>query len=80
MKLNIENNTISETDAKKKLSTLNEIKKAELKKYEICTSTQKDLLNFFNDLLKTILIDNDNENDNENKNGNKNDNMIKKIK
>ena len=49
---NIENNTISEIDAKKKLNTLNEIKKAELKKYKICTPTQKDLLNLFDVFIK----------------------------
>ena len=78
---NIKNNTISEIHAKKKLNTLNETKKAELKKYKICTPTQKELLNLFDDLLKTILNDNDNDNndndndnDNENKNENKNRN------
>ena len=48
-----------------------------MKKYKIHTPTQKDLLNFFNDLLKTILTDNDNGD--ENKNRNKSDNMIKKL-
>ena len=85
---NIKNNTISE------LNTLNEIKKAEFKKYKKRTPIQKELLNLFDDLLKTILTDNDNDhdndndndnndddndNDNENKNRNKNDNMIKKL-
>ena len=68
---NIENNTISEIDAKKDLKRLFKIKKAELKKYKIRTSTQKELLNLFDDLLKAILINNDNDNDN---NDNDNDN------
>ena len=85
---NIRNNTISEINAKKNLFTLIRIKKAEIIKYEKRTSTQKELLNLFNDLLKTILTDkilmpskddvndndNDNENENENENGNNNDN------
>ena len=70
---NIENNTISETDAKKKLNTLNKIKNTELKKYKIRTPSQKKLLNLFDDLLKTVLINNDNDNDNVNENNNDND-------
>ena len=46
--------------------------------YKKRTSTQKELLNLFNDLLKTILInnnnDNDNDNDNDNNDNNDNDN------
>ena len=53
---NIENHTISEIDAKKDLNTLNKIKNAELKKYKIRTPTQKDLLNLFDDLLKTMTM------------------------
>ena len=71
---NIKNNTISEIDAKKDLNTLNKIKNAEIIKYKKRTSTQKELLNLFNDLLKTILINNDNENENGNDNENVNDN------
>ena len=71
---NIKNNTISETDAKKDLKRLFKIKNVELKKYKIHTPTQKDLLNLFNVLLKTILVNNDNDNNNENVNGNNNDN------
>ena len=57
---NIKNNTIREIDAKKKnLITLNKIKNAELVKYKIRTSTQKELLNLFDDLSDTILTDND---------------------
>ena len=70
---NIKNNTISEIDAKKDLNTLNKIKNAEIIKYKKRTSTQKELLNLFNDLLKTILINNDNANDNDN-NDSDNDN------
>ena len=54
---NIRNNTISEIHAKKDLNTLNEIKNAEIIKYKRCTSKQKELLNLFNDLLDTILLD-----------------------
>ena len=71
---NIKNNTISEIDAKKKLNTLYKIKNAEIIKYKIRTSTQKELLSLFNDLLKTILINNDNDNDNDNENVNENNN------
>ena len=71
---NIKNNTISVIDAKKELKTLIKIKNAELKKYRIRTSTQKELLNLFNDFLDTILTDNVNVNENVNKNVNDNDN------
>ena len=54
---NIRNNTISEIHAKKYLNTLNEIKNAEIIKYKRHTPEQKQLLNLFNDLLDTILID-----------------------
>ena len=75
----------------KKLKTLIKIKNAEIIKYKICTSTQKELLNLFNDLLDTILTDkilmsskddvndNDSENDNDNDNENDNENMIKQL-
>ena len=73
---NIKNNTISIIDTKKELNTLNKIKNIEIIKYKKCTTTQKELINLFNDLLKTVLIDkilmpsedDDNENDNENEN------------
>ena len=63
-------------DAKKDLSTLNKIKNAEIIKHKKRTSTQKELLNLFNNLLAVILTDNDNENgnDNDNENGNENEN------
>ena len=54
---NIRNNTISEIFAKKDLNTLNETKNAEIIKYKKCAPKQKELLNFFNDLLGTILTD-----------------------
>ena len=54
---NIRNNTISEIHAKKDLNALNEIKNAEIIKYKRCTSKQKELLNLFDDLLDTILLD-----------------------
>ena len=54
---NIRNNTISEISAKKGLSTLNEIKNAEIIKYKKCNPKQKELLNLFNDLLDQILTD-----------------------
>ena len=69
---NIKNNTISEIDAKKDLNTLNKIKNGETIKYKKRTFTQKEL-NLFNNLLETILTDNDNYNDNDN------DNMIKNL-
>ena len=47
----IKNNTISEISAKKGLNILNEIKNAEIIKKRRYTSTQKELLNLFNDLL-----------------------------
>ena len=71
---NIKNNTISEIDAKKDLKRLFKIKNEKLKKYKIRTSSQKDLLNLFNVLLKTILINNDNGNDNNDNDNDNNDN------
>ena len=74
---NIRNNAISEISAKKGLNTLNEIKDEEIMKYKKHTPKHKELLNLFNDLLDTILIDktlesesqedkNENESENEN--------------
>ena len=81
---NIRNNTISEISAKEGLNTLNEIKNTEIIKYKKHTPTQKELLNLFNDLLDTILIDkillslnqkgNENGNENGNEKGNDNEN------
>ena len=53
----IRNNRISETDAKKDLNKLNEVKNIETVKYKKCTSGHKKLLNLFNDLLDIILTD-----------------------
>ena len=53
---NIKNNTINKVSAKEGLNTLNEIKNAEIIKYKRCTPGQKELLNLFNDLLDTLLI------------------------
>ena len=70
---NIKNNTISKIDAKKDLNTLKKIKNTEMIKYKKYTTTQKELLNLFND-LEIILTDNENENENENDNDNENEN------
>ena len=71
---NIRNNTISETDAKKDLNTLNEIKNAEIIKYKKCTPGHKELLNLFNDLLDIILTDKTLESESqEDKNKNENE-------
>ena len=66
---NIKNNTISETDAKQKLNELDEIKKVETKNKRLISS-QKILLNLFDDLLKTIFNNNNNNNNNESVNDN----------
>ena len=86
---NIENNTISEADAKKKINALNKIKKEEIKNKRLI-SGQKKLLNSFDDLLRAIFNnikneikynnvseserESENENENENENKNENDN------
>ena len=83
---NIKNNTISEALAKQKLDALNEIKKAEIKTKRLISS-QKKLLNLFDDLLEAIFNNNKNENENnvsvnknenesENDNDNDSDNVI----
>ena len=85
----IKNNTISEILAKENLNALNELKKSEIKN-ERFISGQKELLNFFKDLLDAILTennnnnnnyDNDNDNDDDNDNDNKNEEycIIKQI-
>ena len=53
----IRNNTISETDAKKDLNKLNEVKNIETIKYKKRTPGHKKLLNLFNDLSDIILTD-----------------------
>ena len=54
---NIQNNTISEIDAKKYLNKLNEIKNVEIIKYKKHTPGHKKLLNLFDDLSDIILTD-----------------------
>ena len=61
---NIKNNTISETDAKQKLNSLDEIRKKEAKNKRLISS-QKTLLNLFDDLLKTIFNNKKNNSNNE---------------
>ena len=69
----IKNNTISEALAKQKLDVLNEIKKAEIKNKRLISS-QKKLLNLFDDLLEAIFNNNKNENENNNVSVNENEN------
>ena len=87
---NIKNNTISEALAKQKLDALNEIKKAEIKNKRLISS-QKKLLNLFDELIEAIFnnksvsnIDDNvsvnesvNESENESENENENQNMSK---
>ena len=54
---NIQNNTISEIDAKKYLNKLNEIKNVEIIKYKKHTPGHKNFLNLFSKLLIVILTD-----------------------
>ena len=71
---NIKNNTISETDAKKDLNALNEIKNMEIIKYEKRNPGHKKLLNLFSDLSDIILTDKILESENqEDKNKNENE-------
>ena len=60
---NIKNNTISESETKKKINELNEIKKLETKGRQLIKS-EKTLLSLFDD-LKTIFNSNNNSNSNE---------------
>ena len=84
---NINNNTISEADAKQKLNALNEIKKTEIKGKRFITS-QKILLKLFDELIETIFNNNvsvnkdnndvsvnedNNENEDENEHGSESD-------
>ena len=72
---NIENNTISEANAKKEINELNEIKIVETKgKWP--TDKQEILLNLFDD-LKTIFDNNNNGNNNENDSENENESVNK---
>ena len=70
---NIKNNAISEILARKTLNALNEIKNAEIKNKRLM-SGQKELLDFFNNLLDTILTENKNNNSNNNNSNNNNNN------
>ena len=71
---NIKNNTISDTDAKKKINALNKIKKVQIKHKRLING-QKKQLNLFHDLLDTIFNNNKNENENCNVSVNENDNV-----
>ena len=53
---NIKYNTISGTDAKKRLNTLNKIKNSETKHKRLIPG-QKELLNLFNNLSDILLTD-----------------------
>ena len=78
---NIKNNTISETDAKKKINELNKIKNAETKGKQLIDS-RKTLISLFDD-LKTIFNSNNNSNNNESDSNNENEskmNIKMKIK
>ena len=64
--------TISETDAKKKINELNEIKKVETNGKRLIESKKK-LLSLFDD-VKTIFNNNNNSNNNESDSNNKTEN------
>ena len=68
----VKDDTISEADTKKKMNALERIKKAEVKNKRLISS-QKKLLNLFDDLLEAICNNNKNENDNVSVNENDND-------
>ena len=70
---NIKNNTISEADAKQKLNALEEIKKADIKNKRLISS-QKKLLNLFDDLLAAIFNNNKSMNEDDNASVNENEN------
>ena len=63
---------------KKTLNALNEIKKAEMKNKHLIPK-QQHLLNFFKNLLDTILTENNNNNNSNNNNNNENDYKIKQL-
>ena len=73
---NINKNTISEILARN-LNPSNEIKKAEIKNKRHIIG-RKELLNFFNNLLDTILTENNNNNSNNNNNNDSNNNKMEK--
>ena len=70
---NIKNNTISEADAKQKLNALDKIKKADIKNKRLISS-QKKLLNLFDDLLEAIFNNNKSMNEDDNASVNENEN------
>ena len=69
----INKNTIGETDVKIKLNALNELKNAEIKNKRL-SPNQKESLELFDDLLKTISNNNYNNNNNNSYNNNDNSN------
>ena len=69
----INKNTIGETDVKIKLNALNELKNAEIKNKRL-SPNQKESLELFDDLLKTISNNNYNNNNNNNNNNSYNNN------
>ena len=76
---NIKNNTISELLAKENLNILNELKKAEIKTKRL-SSSQKELINFFNNLLDTILIENNNNNNDDGDENDENDENMRMMR
>ena len=70
---NINKNTISKILARNKLNALNQLSNTEIKNKGLISS-QKELLNFFNNLLDTILTENNNNNNNNNEDENKDEN------
>ena len=70
---NIKINTISKELAKKNLDKLNELKNSEIKDKRL-TPSQKELLDFFDNLLDIILAENKNNSNNNSNNSNNNEN------
>ena len=75
MIINIKNNTNSEADTKKKITTLNEIKKAETNIKHLING-QKILLSLFDDLVEAIFNNNKILNEDNNKIVNEDNNKI----
>ena len=71
----INKNTIGETDVKIKLNALNELKNSEIKNKRL-SSNQKESLELFDDLLKTISSNNNNSYNNNNNSNNNNSIVI----
>ena len=70
---NIKINAISKELAKKNLDKLNELKNSEIKDKRL-TPSQKELLDFFDNLLDIILTENKNNSNNNSNNSNNNEN------